>query len=219
MVASSPPPGYSIFAGTVTASSSIGTATFQVTITAVRQPNGQLGPPPLVQLVQPTLEDRTITGAACTFLGSCVDAGVFTVLYRQRLAALGLQAALPAATDTEAARNALPRWLPATLIIGLVLFAAATTWLMLDGLRDERPTTIHAHRGVWTTAPENTIAAAREAIAIEGYRSGALSQDQVQRLLGLASRWEVDALLKRAGVYLDYTEEDVAREVEDSREQ
>jgi predicted HTH domain antitoxin len=61
--------------------------------------------------------------------------------------------------------------------------------------------------------------AAREAIAIEGYRSGALSQDQVQRLLGLASRWEVDALLKRAGVYLDYTEEDVAREVEDSREQ
>ena len=61
--------------------------------------------------------------------------------------------------------------------------------------------------------------AAREAIAIEGYRSGALSQNQVQRLLGLASRWEVDALLKRAGVYLDSTEEDVAREVEDSREQ
>jgi predicted HTH domain antitoxin len=61
--------------------------------------------------------------------------------------------------------------------------------------------------------------AAREAIAIEGYRSGALSQDQVQRLLGLASRWEVDALLKRAGVYLDYTEEDVAREVENFREQ
>jgi len=61
--------------------------------------------------------------------------------------------------------------------------------------------------------------ATREAIAIEGYRSGALSQDQVQRLLGLASRWEVDALLKRAGVYLDYTEEDVAREVENFRKQ
>ena len=30
--------------------------------------------------------------------------------------------------------------------------------------------------------------AAREAIAIEGYRSGALSQSQVQRLLGLVSR-------------------------------
>jgi len=60
--------------------------------------------------------------------------------------------------------------------------------------------------------------AAREAIAIEGYRSGALSQSQVQRLLGLASRWEVDALLKRAGVYLDYTEEDLAREIESGHE-
>jgi predicted HTH domain antitoxin len=60
--------------------------------------------------------------------------------------------------------------------------------------------------------------AAREAIAIEGYRSGALSQSQVQRLLGLASRWEVDALLKRAGVYLDYTEEDLDREIESSHE-
>jgi hypothetical protein len=61
--------------------------------------------------------------------------------------------------------------------------------------------------------------AAREAIAIEGYRSAALSQNQVQRLLGLASRWEVDALLKRAGVYLEVTEEDVAREVENRGEQ
>lgn len=60
--------------------------------------------------------------------------------------------------------------------------------------------------------------AAREAIAIEGYRSGALSQSQVQRLLGLASRWEVDAVLKRAGVYLEYTEEDLDREFESSHE-
>ena len=60
--------------------------------------------------------------------------------------------------------------------------------------------------------------AAREAIAIEGYRSGALSQSQVQRLLGLASRWEADALLKRAGVYLEYTEKDLDREIESSRE-
>lgn len=60
--------------------------------------------------------------------------------------------------------------------------------------------------------------AAREAIAIEGYRSGALSQSQVQRLLGLATRWEVDDLLKRAGVYLEYTEEDLDRELEASRE-
>lgn len=64
----------------------------------------------------------------------------------------------------------------------------------------------------------NLSHAAREAIAIEGYRSGALSQAEVQRLLGLASRWETDALLKRAGVYLDYSEEDLARDLEASRQ-
>jgi len=59
---------------------------------------------------------------------------------------------------------------------------------------------------------------AREAIAIEGYRSGALSQAEIQRLLGLASRWETDALLKRAGIYLDYSEDDLARDLETSRQ-
>lgn len=60
--------------------------------------------------------------------------------------------------------------------------------------------------------------AAREAIVIEGYRSGALSQAEVQRLLGLASRWDTDALLKRAGVFLSYTEEDLSRDLEASRQ-
>src|SRR5687767_13379781 len=46
---------------------------------------------------------------------------------------------------------------------------------------------------------------AREAIAIEAYRSGALSEAQVQQLLGLATRSEVDEVLKRAGAYLEYT--------------
>ena len=64
----------------------------------------------------------------------------------------------------------------------------------------------------------NLSQGAREAIAIEGYRSGALSQAQVQRLLGMASRWETDALLQRAGVYLDYTEEDLAKDLEVSRQ-
>jgi hypothetical protein len=46
---------------------------------------------------------------------------------------------------------------------------------------------------------------ALEAIAIEGYRSGALSQAQVQRILGHSSRWETDAFLKKTKVFLDYT--------------
>jgi predicted HTH domain antitoxin len=57
----------------------------------------------------------------------------------------------------------------------------------------------------------------REAVLIEGYRSGAISQAQLQALLGLESRWETDALLKEAGIYLDYTEADLARDIENSR--
>ena len=57
----------------------------------------------------------------------------------------------------------------------------------------------------------------REAIAIEAYRSGALTQAQVQQLLGLSTRWEVDELLKRAGVFLEYTEADLDRDLEKSR--
>ena len=37
---------------------------------------------------------RTIVGAVCTFLGSCVDAGVFTSLYRQRRASVGGETSL-----------------------------------------------------------------------------------------------------------------------------
>ena len=58
---------------------------------------------------------------------------------------------------------------------------------------------------------------ALEAIAIEGYRSGALSHAQVQRVLGHTSRWETDAFLKKAEVYLDYTEADLEQDVEVSR--
>ena len=108
---------------------------------------------------------RTVIRAGCTFLSSCVDAGVFTLLYRRRLAVLGVEASFPGRTGAEAVRNAPSGWLPAVLVCGLVAFAATTTWLAIDGIPDERPVTIHAHRGVWTTAPENTLAAAREAIA------------------------------------------------------
>jgi hypothetical protein len=58
---------------------------------------------------------------------------------------------------------------------------------------------------------------ALEAIAIEGHRSGALSQAQVQRILGHSSRWETDAFLKKTAVFLDYTEADLEQDLEVSR--
>ena len=108
---------------------------------------------------------RTVIGAGCTFLGSCVDAGVFTMLYRRRLAGLGIQASLPGAAEAEAGWVVPRRWLAAVLLVGLLAFAATGAWLTLDAIPDERPISIHAHRGVTTEAPENTLAAAREAIA------------------------------------------------------
>jgi hypothetical protein len=50
---------------------------------------------------------------------------------------------------------------------------------------------------------------AREAIAVDGYRSRALTEAQVRRMLELATRFEVHALLKAHRVPLRYTEADL----------
>lgn len=50
---------------------------------------------------------------------------------------------------------------------------------------------------------------ALEAVALEGYRDGTLSRDQIGQLLGF-SLWETEAFLKQRQAYLQYTEEDFA---------
>ena len=54
-------------------------------------------------------------------------------------------------------------------------------------------------------------------IAIEGYRSGRLSEEQVRRLLGFESRLQVHEFLKEHRVYLNYTEQDLDRDLETPR--
>lgn len=54
---------------------------------------------------------------------------------------------------------------------------------------------------------------ALEAFALEAYRSGEITEFEVQRMLGLPSRWETDAFLKRAQAYLDYTDADLDRDI------
>ncbi|HEX9986052.1 MAG TPA: UPF0175 family protein [Thermoanaerobaculia bacterium] len=49
---------------------------------------------------------------------------------------------------------------------------------------------------------------ALEALAVDAYRTGTLSESQVRRLLQLETRFEVHALLKSHGVPLRYTEAD-----------
>ena len=59
---------------------------------------------------------------------------------------------------------------------------------------------------------------ALETIAVEGYRTGALNEFQIQRLLALDSRFQVHALLKEHKVALRYTESDLAEDLDAHRD-
>jgi hypothetical protein len=56
-----------------------------------------------------------------------------------------------------------------------------------------------------------------EAFALESYRSGSVTGFQVQQLLGLKNRFELDAFLKRASIFREYTAEELALDYEASR--
>lgn len=56
-----------------------------------------------------------------------------------------------------------------------------------------------------------------EAFAIDSYRSGSLTGWQAQQLLGLKSRFDLDALLRKAGVDTEYTDDELQRDYETSR--
>ncbi len=105
---------------------------------------------------------RALIGAACTFVGSCVDAGAFTLLYRRRVDLVGGNVSIPAANTNE---TPPPQWFVPAFAAALLVFAAGGAWFGLEAISEVRPITIHAHRGVFTDAPENTLAAVRAAIA------------------------------------------------------
>jgi len=58
---------------------------------------------------------------------------------------------------------------------------------------------------------------ALEAVAIEAYRSGALTAAEVQQMLGLASRWAVESFLRQADAFLDYGPDDLRRDLQELR--
>ena len=55
-----------------------------------------------------------------------------------------------------------------------------------------------------------------EAFAADSYRSGCLTGWQVQQLLGLKSRFELDAYLKDAGVFREYTAVELEQDYQQS---
>jgi len=52
-----------------------------------------------------------------------------------------------------------------------------------------------------------------EAVAVEAYRSGAITPAQVLRMLGLRSRWQTESFLRRAEAHHDYTMDDLERDI------
>ena len=59
----------------------------------------------------------------------------------------------------------------------------------------------------WRDVSRGTL----EAIALEGYRDGTLTREQVGRVLGL-SFWETEAFLKARQAYLAYDEQDLEQD-------
>ena len=66
----------------------------------------------------------------------------------------------------------------------------------------------------WDDVPRRSL----EAVAVEGYRTGALNEAQVRRLLGLDTRFQVHALLKQHHVALHYTSADIEDDLRAQRE-
>ncbi len=56
-----------------------------------------------------------------------------------------------------------------------------------------------------------------EGLALEEIRSGKLTVPQARRLLGIASRYEMDGFLKEHGVFLELTLDGVRRDSEAAR--
>jgi len=64
-----------------------------------------------------------------------------------------------------------------------------------------------------TAGGADVTRAVREAVAVEVYRSGAITPAQIQEMLGLRSRWETEAFLRRVEAYHDYTTDDLDRDL------
>ena len=68
----------------------------------------------------------------------------------------------------------------------------------------------NALQATWQDMPRAVL----ESLALEGYRSGVLSDGQLRRLLGFETRFQVHAFLKEHDVLLNYRMEDLEHDRE-----
>jgi len=73
---------------------------------------------------------------------------------------------------------------------------------------------LRALEGRWPDLHRQAV----EAIAVEGYRTGALTEEQIRRLLGFETRFDVHALLKAHRIPLRYTASDLEDDMRAQRE-
>jgi predicted HTH domain antitoxin len=66
-------------------------------------------------------------------------------------------------------------------------------------------------------AGKDPARAALESVAVEGYRTERLSEEEVREMLGLATRMQVHAILKEHGVFFNYGIEDFEKDKQTSR--
>jgi predicted HTH domain antitoxin len=64
-----------------------------------------------------------------------------------------------------------------------------------------------------TAQGEDISRTALESLALEEYRMGRLSEEQIRRMLGLATRFDVHAFLKQHKTHLNYTEADLDQDL------
>ena len=72
---------------------------------------------------------------------------------------------------------------------------------------------VHRLKTRWNDFSRSTL----EALAVEAYKADVITETEVQRMLNLDSRWEVDEFLKRAHAYIDYTEVDLQQDIDSIR--
>ena len=64
---------------------------------------------------------------------------------------------------------------------------------------------------------EDLSRTALESLALQEYRLGRLSEEQVRRMLGFESRFDVHAFLKANDTYLNYTDADLEQDLATAR--
>lgn len=69
---------------------------------------------------------------------------------------------------------------------------------------------VHRMKIRWKDLPRGML----QALAIESYRAGIITEAEVQRMLNLPSRWDVDAVLKEAQAYIEYTDMDLREDID-----